>query len=146
VGVRNWLSKRRKPKEFQELVSKGEADKIFQDILHERINTVEQARAIYDKAQRLYKKGDFLGAIALYDELLAKAPIGMVNPYMVRKVRAIACCEAGRFAEAEQELNELLGVLMSGGSSASSSSVRYWYLVARYKGDKKKAMDEFVKV
>jgi tetratricopeptide (TPR) repeat protein len=144
MGFLDWLSKKKKPKEHQESVSKSKEDTSVQVAQHERITTIEQARATYQQADASYKKGDFNGAIALYDKLL-DTPLGLLNPYEVRKVRAMAYCNAGRFSEAEEELKQLLDVLISYGGSTSSSSVRYWYLVARYKGDKKRAMDEFVK-
>jgi ribosomal protein L40E len=110
---------------------------------HEQIATTNQAQAIYHQADVLYKRGDFPRAIALYDKLLEA---GLANPYEVRKGRAMACCKAGRFSEAEQELKQLLEVLKSHGAPVASSQVMYWYLVAHYKGDEKKAMDEFVRL
>ena len=113
-----------------------------------QISTSEQALAIYRQAHVLYEKGDFRGAIALYDKLLQASIVTLrgVNPYEVRKVRAMAYCKVGRFAEAEMELKRLLAVLRSHGASVASSQVMYWYLVARYKGDEKKAMDEWLKL
>lgn len=146
MGFFDCLSKRRKPRRYRESVSKSKADTSVQVPQDGQIVTAEQARAIYHQADVLYERGDFPAAIMLYDKLL-EAPPGLVNPYEVRKVRAMAYCKVGRFSEAEQELKQLLDVLMSyGGTSASSSSVGYWYLVARYKGDEKKAMDKFVKM
>ena len=144
MGFLDWLSKKKKPQERRESVSKGKEDTSIQAAQHERITTIEQARAAYQQADALYKKGDFDSAIVFYDKLLDATP-GLVNPFEVRKVRAMAYCNVGRFDEAEQELKQLLDVLISYGGSTSSSSVRYWYLVACYKGDKKKAMDEFIK-
>ena len=113
-----------------------------------QISTSEQARAAYRQATVLYDSGDFPGAIVLYDKLLrvsVSAALG-VNPYEVRKARPIAYCKVGRFDEAEYDLKRLLDVLKSHGGSGSSSQVMYWYLVARHKGDEKKAMDEWLKL
>lgn len=113
-----------------------------------QIATSEQARVIYHQANVLYERGDFRGAIALYEKLLdaSIAAMRLINPYEVRKALAMAYCKVGRFAEAEQELKRLLAVLSSHGGSVASSQVMYWYLVARYKGDEKKAMDEWLKL
>jgi hypothetical protein len=62
------------------------------------------------------------------------------------KQQAIADCKAGRFDEAEQSLSHLLGVLRQYGAPVEDSPVMYWYLVARYKGDEKKAMAEFTQL
>lgn len=53
-------------------------------------------------------------------------------------------CKAGRFDEAEKSLSHLLDILRRHGSTVEDSPVMYWYLVARYKGDERKAKDEFV--
>ena len=119
------------------------ADAIL-DQPNEQITTLEQAKAVLHEADVLYERGDFAGAMVLYDKLLEG---GLVNPYIVRKARAIICCKAGQilFCKAEQELKQLLEVLNRYGPVSATSSTRYWYLVARNKGDEKKAMDEFLK-
>lgn len=140
----DWLSKKGRTREDQGSVSEGKADIGAPVSPHGQIASSEQARAIHRQAKALYESGDYPGAIVLYDRLL-EAPPGLVNPYEVRQARAMAYCKVGRFAEAEQELNQLLHVLTSRGAGGPSSPVRYWHLVARYKGDEKKAMDEFLK-
>ena len=148
VGMFDRLFKKGKSREDQETETdfpSGKADKIVYAPPHEQITTAEQARVIYRKADALYKKGDFSGAIVLYDRLLKALP-GLINPYEVRQARAMAYCKTGRFAEAEQELKQLLNVLESHGATIASSQVMYWYLVARYQGDTKKAMDDFIKL
>ena len=107
------------------------------------IETNQQAQDVYGQAQSLYDKGDFTGAIVLYDSLLDS---GHGNQYDLRLVRLQAYCKAARFSEAEQEAKQLLDVLKMGGAPVASSRVIYWYLLARYGGDEKKAMDEFVKL
>jgi tetratricopeptide (TPR) repeat protein len=108
--------------------------------LSERIASAEQAQTVFQYASVLSNKGDFMGAISLYDRLLAEAQ-HLTNPYKVREVRAIAYCEAGQFAEAEQALRELQDAL----GPVGSEELRYWQLVAQHKGNKSKAMEEFVK-
>ncbi len=111
--------------------------------MRERITSHEQALAIYRQATELYEKGDFEGAISLYDELL-QAPPWLINPYEVRKVRAMAYCKVERFEEAEQELEDLMNVLSRFGEPSSGSQVRYWYLMAKYRGDQKRVMEEIL--
>lgn len=69
----------------------------------------------------------------------------MENRYEQQKLRAIADCKAGRHVEAETQLAALLDVLKQFGGDIENSQVRYWYLVARNRGDTTKAMDEFMK-
>jgi len=107
--------------------------------------TVEEVRTALRLAGELYQKGDFIGAIAVYDRLV-EAPPWLVNRYMVRLERAKAYCKVGRFEEAERELEDLMNVLRQFGEPSSTSTTRYWYLVARYKGDEKKAMDEVLRM
>ena len=137
------LRGREEQKKVQEdQVSPGvKADAIL-DQPNEQITTLEQAKAVLHEADVLYERGDFAGAMVLYDKLLEQ---GLVNPYIVRKARAIVYCKAGQFSKAEQELKQLLEVLSRYGPVSATSSTRYWYLVARNKGDEKKAMDEFLK-
>jgi tetratricopeptide (TPR) repeat protein len=110
----------------------------------EEITTVEQSRTAYRLANAFYDKGDYNRAIAIYDRLLSGPASSLINTYEVRKSRAMAYCKASRFGEAEKELTQLLNVLKSQGASVTNSQVMYWYLVARYQGDERKAMDEFV--
>ena len=138
MGMLDRLFKKRKSQS-------GKADTTVDAPPQEQITTDKQARVIYRQADALYKRGDFSGAIVLYDKLLEALP-GLVNPYEVRQVRAMAYCKAGRFFEAEQELKQLLDVLDSHGVPIASSKAMYWYLVARHQGDEKKAMDEWVKL
>ena len=114
----------------------------------EQISTPEQARAVYRQANALYEAGDFVEAIVLYDKLV-EADVSVtvaVNQFEVRKARAMAYCKVGRFDEAEQEFKRLLVILKSQSGSGAGSQVMYWLLVARHKGDEKKAMDEWLKL
>lgn len=70
----------------------------------------------------------------------------MDNRYEAIKDQAIANCKSGRYVEAEEALEKLLEVLKSFGSPLANSPTMYWYLVARHRGDEKKAMDEFLKL
>jgi len=79
-------------------------------------------------------------AIGLLDRLL-EATLGLVNPYEVRKVRAMAYSKVGRFEKAERELGDLMSVLRRFGEPGAGSQVRYWYLMALYRGDEKKVME-----
>lgn len=112
--------------------------------LPKEITTIEQSRTAYRLANAFYDKGDHHRAIAIYDRLLSGSTAGLINPYDVRKSRAMAYCKVGRFGEAEEELTQLLDVLKSHGAPVTSSQVMYWYLVARYRGDESKAVNEFV--
>lgn len=82
----------------------------------------------------------------LFDRLLTEPSLSTINPHDIRKVRAMAYCKAGQFMEAEEELKQLFDVLKSHGASVTNSPVIYWYQVARYRGDEKKALDEFRKM
>jgi len=144
MGFFHWLS-RRKLRKYGKPASRDKADASLQVPPSGQIATPEQARATYDQANVLYERGDFSGAIVLYDYLL-DAPPGLVNSYEVRKIRAMAYCKVGRFPEAEQELKQLLDILRHHGAPVANSQVMYWYLVARCKGDEKKAMDKFLKL
>jgi hypothetical protein len=77
---------------------------------------------------------------------LKRSSRSQMGTYDDRQSRAVADCKAGRFVEAERELEELLNVLKGGGIAVESTRTMYWYLVAKYKGDEKKAMDEFVQL
>ena len=70
----------------------------------------------------------------------------MANSYGELTDQAMADCEAGRFAEAETKLMEVLKVEKSMGMPLGSSKAAYWWLVAKHKGDKQKAMAEWVKL
>jgi hypothetical protein len=70
----------------------------------------------------------------------------MENRYELLKQRAIEDCKAGRFLEAEEALSILIDILKQQGAPLASSPTMYWYLIARCKGDEKKAMDEFLKL
>jgi hypothetical protein len=70
----------------------------------------------------------------------------MENLYELLKQKAIEDCKAGRFIEAGEKLSSLIDVLKQQGAPLASSPTMYWYLVARHKGDEKKAMDEFLKL
>ncbi|MCB1243146.1 MAG: hypothetical protein AB7I98_03030 [Verrucomicrobiales bacterium] len=67
-----------------------------------------------------------------------------MNPYDAKKQDAIRACKEGRFEDALEPLEELLSLLSSHGAPTASSDTMYWFLVARHKGDEKKAMDEFM--
>lgn len=66
-----------------------------------------------------------------------------MNPHDVKKQEAIRACKEGRYEDALEPLEELLQLLASHGAPTESSDTMYWFLVARHKGDTKKAMDEF---
>lgn len=68
----------------------------------------------------------------------------MENRYELLKQQAIEHCKVDRFIEAGHKLLELIEVLKEQGAPLTSSPTMYWYLVARHKGDEKKAMDEFL--
>jgi len=119
----------------------------------EEITTAEQARAVYLRAAKLHESGDFLGAIALYNKLVNLGLTNLIldragiNIHNVRKHRALAYLKSGQFAEAEQEFKDLQAVFRSVlGGQYTDSQYKYWELLARYKGDKKKAMDELLKL
>lgn len=108
----------------------------------ERITTTDEAKVVSGSANVLYDEGAYTQAIHLYDKVLNEAT-WLANPWIVKEWRAKAYCKAARFEEAERDLRELLDVLEKG-RRVNNSKVMYWYLVARYKGDEKKAMSEFV--
>lgn len=70
----------------------------------------------------------------------------MENRYELLKQQAIENCKAGRYDEAEEALSSLIEILKQQGAPLENSQTMYWYLLARYKGDEKKAMDEFMKL
>ncbi len=67
----------------------------------------------------------------------------MANPYEQLTNEAMADCAAGRYAEAENKLNQVLAVEKQCGVAPGGSKAMYWLLVARYKGDEKQAMREW---
>jgi len=67
----------------------------------------------------------------------------MENKYEAMKQQAIADCQAGRYEQAESALKSLLGILEMHGVAVRSTSTMFWYLVARNRGDEKRAMEEF---
>lgn len=68
----------------------------------------------------------------------------MDNHYDSLRRQAILDCENGHYERAEGALQELLELLKSYGAPTASSQTMYWYLVARHKGDKDRAMQEFI--
>jgi len=70
----------------------------------------------------------------------------MANPYEELTNEAIADCDAGRYAEAETKLTKVLAVEKEYGVPPGGSKAMYWLLIAKYKGDKTKAMSEWSKM
>lgn len=106
------------------------------------ITTPEEANATWKQANEFYDKGDFQAAIQLYTMLL-ESEVG-VDRLAIKEARAMACCKVGLYEQAERDLGELLDMLRRFRPDVSGSRVMYWYLVARYRGDEKKAMDEWL--
>lgn len=67
-----------------------------------------------------------------------------MNDFDAIRDRAILECKAGRYAEARHNLEGLLALLKRNGAPTTSSQTTYWYLVAKYDGDERRAMDEFI--
>lgn len=103
----------------------------------------EQLRQLLIEADELCDKSRFDEAVAIYQKV---ADSGEVNCYDVKQMMLKPLCEAGHFAQAEALAEELLGVLRQGGAPVNSSRAMYWYLLAKHKGDKRRAMDDFVKM
>ncbi|HUV02293.1 MAG TPA: tetratricopeptide repeat protein [Desulfobacteria bacterium] len=128
----------------------GILDRLFKKDEKElkEIASIEDAETVAKRATAFHEKGDYADAIKYYTQLL-NAPQGFVDRYAVLQERGMAFCENGNFNEAERDLEEVLQVLGSddyGGDISKDSQAMYWLMVARHKGDKKKAMDEFVKL
>jgi tellurite resistance protein len=147
----NTRKKAKKEKEVE--VSSGSADSVEAiaktptiPTSAESIGTLQQAEAILKRAQDLYKQGEFMQAIELLNALTG-AKSGLVNSNILRKVRAIAFCEAGRFEEAESEFGQLLKDMGEKVPPVKNcGQLTFWYLKAQYKGDEDKANDELHKL
>jgi predicted Zn-dependent protease len=117
-----------------------------QRLLGVPITTKQEAYAVACHVDVLKERENYADAILLLDKLVA-APRGLINdPYALRASRAKVLCKVGRFQEAERECKELLQVLRrfpGGETVAKGCDTMFWYLVARHKGDTKKAMAEF---
>lgn len=129
----------------------GILDKLFKKDEKELkdIASIEDAEAVAKRALHFHIKGDYVTAIKYYTHLLNAPQSSLVNRYGLLQERGIAFCENGNFKEAERDLEEVLQLLRRDdciGDTSKDSQAMYWLLVARYKGDKKKAMDEFVKL
>jgi hypothetical protein len=66
------------------------------------------------------------------------------NRYEVEQQQAISDCKAGRYIEAERALERILNMMKNLGAPVNSTQTMYWYLVAKHKGDEKKATREFI--
>jgi tetratricopeptide (TPR) repeat protein len=106
-------------------------------------NTGNDVRTLLQTASECYDREQYEGAIELYDRVIDANDLG-VNTYMVQEHRAMAYCKVGRFEEAERELSLLADMIEAKGGRLASSKVMFWLLVARHKGDEKKAMSEFI--
>jgi tetratricopeptide (TPR) repeat protein len=105
--------------------------------------------SLLQRAGDCYDNGEFDKAIELYDQVLdVYNPVRdlNVNPYMVKEDRARAYCKVGRFEDAERDLSALLDMIERRTGRSSSSGMMFWLLVARYKGDEKKAMSDYIRM
>jgi tetratricopeptide (TPR) repeat protein len=103
----------------------------------------DDAKRILEQANSALERKDHKREVELCDTLLAEYS-DLINVPDIQSSRAAALCKTGRFAEAEPVFKQLLESHRQFGLSVASTRAMYWWLICYYKGDERKAMDQFV--
>jgi tetratricopeptide (TPR) repeat protein len=103
----------------------------------------EEAKWILDETRSSVERKDHRRVVELCDKLLSEYS-DLINVSIVQENRAAALCEIGQFDEAETVFRWFLHSHKQLGLSISGTTWMYHWLICYYKGDKRKAMDQFV--
>jgi hypothetical protein len=95
------------------------------------------------KTQAALERKDHIRVIELCDQLLAEFSY-LISVPVVKEKRAVALCEVGQFSEAQPVFRQFLESHRELGMPIASSTWMYHWLVCYYRGDSRKAMDQFV--
>ncbi len=103
----------------------------------------DEAKRILEETRSALERKDHERALELCDKLLAEYS-DLVNVSGVQESRAAALCEVGQFGEAESLFAQFLHSHRQLGFPIASTTWMYYWLISYYKGDRRKAMDEFL--
>ncbi|OHB73705.1 MAG: hypothetical protein A2V70_13950 [Planctomycetes bacterium RBG_13_63_9] len=140
---RGWLSRLLRSRAARD------RDRETQRLMNTSITNKDEAYAVACHLDVLEKVQEYEAMASLLDKL-ACAPEGLIlDRHELRAMRVRVLCKVGRFEEAERESHALIEVLQrfpGGTTVANNSNTMFWHLVARHRGDTKRAMSEFAKL
>ncbi len=112
-------------------------------IINEPLETAEEINIASQRAHQLWLDKKYKEALSLYDLLLASLAKKSQPLYKIRERRAMVLCKLDRHIEAESEFQDIISTVERyAGRMSRSGNIFYWRLVAKYRGDEKRAMEE----
>jgi tetratricopeptide (TPR) repeat protein len=80
----------------------------------------------------------------LYGDLFPCLRSEPINQFDILMMRGRVLCDAGRFDEAARDFDTIAEARGRIGAGTATGKLAYWQLVARYRGDKDKAKQEWL--
>ena len=141
-------------KDLYMIIKELGVDEIPMPDLPEQISDKNNLQIAFDQIEILNDCEAYEKVIKIYDRILNEYPRFAINEFDIRRDRAIAYCHVERYEEAERELSEVISTveesIIRQGFGAmlgnKKSNSHYWLLVARFKGNTDKAMNEFMRL